>query len=122
MLCVGCGQKLVPVSGHVTLDGKALPNATLLFSPDSDKLATGPGSVGKTDNEGSFSLQLMSGNDKGAVPGSYKVTISAYDDDGGPNDSSKPKSRKLIVKMEKQFDVPAAGTTEANFELTSPQK
>ena len=99
-----------------------MPKATLLFTPVSDKPVPGPGSQGKTDNDGKFSLQMMSGNEKGALPGNYKVTISAYEDDDGPNDSGKPRSRKQIVKVEKQFEVPAAGTAEANFELASTAK
>jgi len=50
----GCGSyKLAPVSGQVTVNGKPLPNAAVIFQPKRAKTSTpGPGSYGKTDDQG----------------------------------------------------------------------
>src|SRR5258708_29057010 len=74
---VGCGENLAPVSGKVTLDDKPLPNAMVIFHPDSNGPNPGPGSHGKTDDKGEFMLSLMTRGVKGAVPGKHKVSITA---------------------------------------------
>jgi hypothetical protein len=53
---IGCGGvKYVPVSGVVTLDGKPLANAMVLFQPIGDQ--GGVGSTAKTDSEGRYKLE-----------------------------------------------------------------
>jgi hypothetical protein len=122
----GCGPKLAPVSGKVTLDDKPLVNATVIFMPDSDQLNPGPGSKAKTDSKGQFSLELMTGDTKGAILGKHKVSITAYEgDDKIPSSGSDMVFRKLLVpdkynaKTELAFDVPPGGSTIANFDLKS---
>src|SRR5207237_6583689 len=124
---VGCGgSNVAPVSGRVTLDGKALPHATVVFQPDSKEKNPGPGSTGTTDENGNYSLQLMTGNTKGAVVGKHKVSITAYEG-GGEAPSSAPDSvfRKALVPAEYNsnttlsFEVPSGGSTTANFDLKS---
>jgi hypothetical protein len=70
----GCETQVQPTSvgGTVTFDGKPVEGATVSFSP------TGEGgkiAVGKTDVSGNFTLNTPSIGE-GAVPGSYKVSIS----------------------------------------------
>jgi hypothetical protein len=68
----GCGEgpKLVPVTGVVTLDGKPLTEAGILFAPAEAGLL--PAS-GQTDAQGRFQLTTL--NRPGATAGSYRVTV-----------------------------------------------
>jgi hypothetical protein len=76
LMLSACGGKqkpqptLVNVTGLVTLNGKPLPNATVIFLPQ------GPGEIsgGRTNETGEFSLK-HSQNEAGAVPGTYRVEI-----------------------------------------------
>lgn len=125
LFAIGCGGNIVPVSGRVTLDDKPLANATVIFQPLSDQANPGPGSKGKTDSEGKFSLTLTTGNTSGAVVGKHKVSITAYE--GGERQSSGPdmKPAKSLVPAEYNskstltFDVPPGGSPSANFDLKS---
>ena len=127
---VGCGSsKIAPVSGRVTMGDKPLVNATVIFQPISDEKNPGPGSQGKTDREGRFTLQTMTGNQKGAIIGKHRIMITAYEGDTDEIPSSGSDNKvfaKRIVADEYNanskltFDVPAGGTTEANFDLPEP--
>ena len=127
MLVAGCGRSnMAPVSGRVTLDDKPLARATVVFQPYSEEKNPGPGSAGKTDDNGQFTLQLMTGNVQGAVLGKHKVSITAYEGgDEVPSSGSRPAFRKALVPLkynaetELTFEVPPGGTTSANFELKS---
>ena len=68
----GCGGGLerIPVSGTVTLDGKPVEGAAVVFAP----AAGGPAASGTTDAQGKF--QLTTVNEPGAVPGEHVVTIT----------------------------------------------
>lgn len=71
----GCGgPKPIPVSGKVTLDGKAVANCGVLFIPvaGQDRALTELAS-GETDAQGQFTLNMQKGS--GAMPGNYHVTI-----------------------------------------------
>jgi hypothetical protein len=122
----GCGPKVAPVSGKVMLDDRPLVNATVIFAPDSEQLNPGPGSKAKTDQNGQFSLELMTGGTKGAIVGKHIVSITAYEgDDKIPSSGHDMVFRKLLVperynaKTELTFDVPPGGSTSANFDLKS---
>lgn len=70
---LGCGRngpELGTVSGIVTLDGKPLPGAVVMFTP-----ALGRVSRGRTDPNGAYELRFA-GDVKGAVLGEHRVTIS----------------------------------------------
>ena len=72
-LVVGCGQdgpELFPVHGRVTLDGKPLADAGVMFMPDEN----GPSAMGTTDSEGRF--ELMTVNRIGAIRGNHPVVIA----------------------------------------------
>jgi hypothetical protein len=127
VLTAGCGSQFVPVSGRVTLDGKPLANAMVVFEPLSDDPNPGPGSTGKTDKDGRYTLTLMTGKGSGAVVGLHKVSITAYEGDTGevPSSGSDMVFRKPLLGEEHnvnsnwKFDVPAGGSAEANFDLKS---
>ena len=132
LLFIGCNQgpyELAPVSGVVTLYGEPLVNATVSFEPRADgREIVGPGSVGKTDNEGKYEL-LTFKDERGAVVGKHTVRISTY--------KSKFKDLKNsdaveVVSIEHvpwhynrntqlTFEVPSGGTEEADFTLTAEE-
>jgi hypothetical protein len=129
LLLAGCGggpYKLAPVSGTVTLDGKALPNAIVTFVPaggaagDKDPL---PSSVGTTDENGHYSLVLTRDiNSKGAVVAKHKVIIVLGA--GDVSNETKPTFHKhLPVQYNRntklECDVPAGGKDDADFPLKS---
>jgi hypothetical protein len=60
LLCVGCGKsgpELAPVSGRITLNGKPLENADIVFQPDNGKSPA----FGRTDAEGHYELAYKRG-------------------------------------------------------------
>jgi hypothetical protein len=129
LLLPGCGgapPPTPPVSGRVTLDGKPLANAMVMFIPvagpaDKDPL---PSSVGTTDENGHYSLVLSSITRKatGAVVGKHKVMITIGA--GGDSSDTKPTFHKQLPqqynrKTQLECEVPAAGRDDANFDLSS---
>lgn len=72
LVAAGCSRslELIPVTGIVTLDGKPVEDAAVLFMP----MAGGPAASGTTDAQGRF--QLSSVNQSGVVPGEHQVTIT----------------------------------------------
>jgi hypothetical protein len=74
----GCGQKgpeIASVEGTVTMDGKPLPKASVVFIPE----AGGRPAGSWTDEEGHYVLNFGSGR-KGAIPGKNKVMITTRSD------------------------------------------
>jgi hypothetical protein len=119
LLTAGCTPsiKSVPVSGRVTLKGQPLADVALNFSP-----VTGGDNAfaayGKTDQDGRYTLRLVENNQPGATAGKNRVTLNEStgapeSDGGGPAVILKlpPKARDGTIT----FEVPAAGTTSADF-------
>jgi len=127
---VGCGgPRVAPVSGRVTLGGKALVNATVIFEPQSSRNAPGPGSHGKTNSNGEYTLKLMTGDQDGALIGTHKVSITAYEGDDSvvPSSAGVNVFRHRLVPEEYNarsqltFEVTARGSTDANFDIPAPK-
>ena len=72
----GCGDGLrrVHVQGKITAQGKPLDNATIQFIPTGS--TKGEGGIGRSDNNGDFSLIGSRQGAKGVVPGEYKVRVT----------------------------------------------
>lgn len=72
----GCGpsaDRLYPVAGEVTLDGRPLEAGSVTFTPDASKGNSGQEiAVGVIDN-GKY--ELTTGRRRGAPPGAYKVSV-----------------------------------------------
>jgi hypothetical protein len=70
---LGCGSKsnLAPVSGIVTIDGKPVAAAQVLFTSPSGRPA-----AGETDGQGRYVLSTHETGD-GAAVGTYGVTVTA---------------------------------------------
>jgi hypothetical protein len=134
VLAAGCsseGYKIAPVSGRVTLNGKPVEKAAVMFQPVAPEgnYNPGPGSYGITDAEGRYTLKLIGKETPGAVVGKHKVRIENYtepDDSADDRPRKRPKPAVPIpakynqIEAKLEFDVPPKGSDSANFDLTSP--
>lgn len=92
----GCGRsgpKMAGVSGTVTYQGKPVPKGTITFQSDDPN---GRNAVGSIDPDGSYTLQTEKPGD-GALPGDYRVAISARDDEVLDYIPPKPIPPKRLV-------------------------
>ena len=121
---------LAPVSGIVTLDGKPTPDIAVHFQPSADNGADPrfrPGSYGRTDAEGRYTLETAEG--AGAIVGEHVVKLvyrgpsRTYDEFlGGASGTEKPRKFKLPPKARDGtlgFVVPQDGSDQANFAFDS---
>jgi hypothetical protein len=127
---IGCGEsapyQLAPVKGIVTLDGQPVPHTQVVFMPKGtpENPTPGPGSTAMCDGAGVYELKTVRG-EPGAVVGAHSVQIYAH----GPlqstsSDVTAPPAKesfpaKFNVNTELTFEVPADGTTAADFKLTT---
>ncbi|QDU22758.1 carboxypeptidase regulatory-like domain-containing protein [Urbifossiella limnaea] len=138
--CGGDGPKLAPVSGFVKVDDQPYPNAVVSFQPVGTKENPSPGrgSSAVTDSNGHYTLYVDTG-ERGAVVGKHKVRIQTKRDDpaafydptvGSDDRGAAPVPKKggkvdpipaewYSDKGGKDYDVPAGGTEQANFDITS---
>lgn len=77
----GVSLKTVQVSGKVTLDGQALPGASVVFHGEIPSGAIAPPAPGTgiTGTDGTYTLSTLASGAQivsGVPPGSYKVTIT----------------------------------------------
>ena len=84
----GCGtasasskpeSPLAPVKGSISLDGKPLEGATVIFSPQGSMM--GDGAIAVTDASGNY--EAICGGATGAPIGTYKILISRLVDPSG---------------------------------------
>ncbi len=117
ILFCGCGGELASVGGTVTLDGKPLDRGTVVFH--GEERAQG---VGKIEVGGSYSVRT--GTQGGLAPGTYRVTVSAFDTKPAPNGQDEPIP--LLVTPAK-YNSPetselqaqiSAGSNQCAFDLT----
>ncbi len=117
----GCGGgSTADVSGTVTLDEKPLAGATVTFTPTTTKDDGVGGSYAKTEADGRYRLRTVVGDKSGAAIGKHKVTISlSKENPANPEAAVKDLvPAKYNAKSELTFDVPAGGTSQADFKLT----
>jgi hypothetical protein len=128
---VGCGWggKVAPVSGIITLNGQPAAGIAVSFEP----LATegnnvpGPSAFGVTGPDGRYTAKTVGGEINGATTGKNRVKFCAYIDpadileDGSVKTKPKVKVPARYWSDPKiEFDVPANGTSSADFALTTP--
>jgi hypothetical protein len=136
----GCGgkdePKYVKVSGTVTLDGKPLADAVVMFAPKSTKESQNPGksSSGYTDENGHYVLKIANDGKDGALVGTHVVRINMKGQDmafnpetGSPDHVAPVKQRvnpipKDWIENGQEFTVPAEGTDKANFTIVTKKK
>ena len=131
LLTLGCGPDTshlpatVPASGVVTLDGKPVDGAQVIFVPNPP---ASTGAYASTDMNGKFSLRAFEEKD-GAVPGAYKVQVSKTvqvklpgELDGGEAvrfEFGVPQRYTGIATSGLAFTIPEGGTSEIKLELVS---
>lgn len=129
---LGCseGRKAAPVSGRVTLDGQPVADVGVLFAPVVQPQASAEASdavtsIATTDAEGRYELRFSDTNAPGALVGPHTVrfsdrrAVSADDLDGGPSKAPKSRLADRYGEASETFEVPAEGTTTADFQLKS---
>lgn len=124
----GCGGgdsfELATVTGKVTMDGKPLAGVTVTFQPIT--VATknpGAGSFGKTDEQGQFTLELITTGEAGAVVGKHRVSITTPEPEGDEESDLNvfvdPIPARYNADSTLTLEVSSDGTDEADFKLTS---
>lgn len=126
-LTAGCGGRgLGKVNGRVTVDGKPVPNGTIMFYPEGAQ-----GAVGSIAADGSYTLTTRKPGD-GATIGKHKVAIHATN--VGPGSMQEPKSLddelkgspantgKILVAGKVTWVVPEKYSTAEQSPLTAEVK
>ena len=126
-LATGCGgptaHEVVPVSGTVTLDEQPTQGIHVTFTPLAEgQIEAGPGSAALTDEQGRFTLQTAEASRRsGAVPGKHSVIFSFVTEQAPDDDSIQTQPQVTLPERygdgSETFEVPAAGTDQANFDL-----
>jgi hypothetical protein len=121
-LVAGCGDsRFAPVSGTIRMDGKPLANVSVIFQPNGKEVNPGPGSSGRTNEQGEYSLQAMGTGVRGAVIGEHRVliqpTVASGPDDTRPTSTvAIPKRYNYLTQL--TFSV-KQGNNTADFDLSS---
>ena len=134
LAAAGCNDlKLASVSGVVKLNNRPYKNAVVSFQPlgTKDNINPGRGSAGITDENGRFTLTYDNVR-PGAVAGKHRVRIfthyRAVPVKEGEGEEPLAARGKPFVELipaewnelsEKDFEVPARGTDQANFDIQS---
>lgn len=114
----GGGSGSETVSGKVTLDGAPLPNARVMLIPV-DTAIKGP-FLAVTDGQGAYSIGPIGEPGGGAPAGAYRLTIGTAFTSGGDENAVPPPERvPTPYPQGVDFEVPAGGKSDANFDLTS---
>ncbi len=113
---VGCGKTgadIAPVTGRITLDGKPLEKADVVFQPEGSK----PPSSARTDTDGRYQLVYKRGVMGGAIgSNTVRITISS---EVVANPPSIPARYNTASELTKEVK---SGQNEFNFDLTTNEK
>ena len=116
MSFAGCGKtgaELAPVTGRITLDGRPLENADILFQPDGSK----PPSACRTGADGRYDLAYKRGVMGGTLgSNTVRITISPDAVANPPNIPARYNTESGLTKEVK------SGPNEFNFDLTTNEK
>jgi len=126
LICLGCsssGPEIASVSGRITMDGKPLPDATVVFIPENGRSA-----AGRTDANGVYALNFTEGR-HGAIPGPNSISITtARESEQDENGKVLRPAAKETIPMEYNaasklsFNVEPKKKNVANFDLKSGGK
>jgi hypothetical protein len=111
------------------VEGKPVAKLYVQFDPigSETNLNPGPASIGETDAEGFFSLRTVPDEKTGAIVGNHRVRVLAGIKDLDEetilrNMLNKRKLKQLPPRFNDQteltFEVPARGTSSADFDLS----
>ena len=121
--CSSGGPEIAQVSGRVTMDGKPLANASVVFIPENGRPAGA-----RTDADGRYVLNFTEGR-RGAIPGKNSVRITTQretekDENGKTVVSGSPETIPMEYNAAStlEFAVEPKKKNVANFELKSGGK
>jgi len=113
LVLVGCGgkPKLVPLSGKVTHQGKAVTGGSVWFHPEGGDPDRAEKMSGQLQLDGTFTARTFPHGD-GIPPGRYKVTLS-------PDIAARAGAPRYgdANKTPWTVDVPEGGLTGHTFEI-----
>ena len=116
-LAGGCGPRrpaTVPVKGRVTLDGKPVADAAVMFEPE----AGGVPARGSTAADGSFTLTTFE-RDDGAIAGRHRVAVTKVVIEGLQADASGLEAAPLVGPIKERSVVPPRYAVPAQSGLTA---
>ncbi len=123
--CSGDSSEVAKVSGRVTLDGRPVEGAKVIFQPRGPTRTpgdVGSGSYATTDAEGRYTLKQIDPDRHGAVIGTHCVTITTARDSDPDSDTPALTVETLPAHCSDgslEFSVPPEGTDRADFKLQS---
>ncbi|MCA9131251.1 MAG: hypothetical protein KDB22_29405 [Planctomycetales bacterium] len=119
---LGCGgAQYAPVEGVITLDGNPLEDATVTFTPTGTTGNEIQQSYGRTDAEGRYSLELLSGEREGALIGQHKVRVAKNIETESDIMTREEAQQVQLPPNDFDFEV-KAGSNEANFNIEKKKK
>jgi hypothetical protein len=126
----GCGgnEKLAPVSGVVKFNGKPVADIEVIFQPVTESVTTpGPAAFGVTGPDGRYTAKVVGEDKSGATIGKNQVLFAGRAPAEDFSEDGKKRGKPAVAiparystESKIMFDVPAKGTNNADFELTSP--
>jgi len=135
----GCSEKsggppLVPAEGTVTLDGKPLADASVMFIPSGETM--GQAGMGKSDASGRFVIAKVDDRRPGAAVGGYRVVISKKVNPDGTVFQPRPDQDPMTAAYKELLppvycdeaqsrltaEVPVGGVKSLEFKLDSKAK
>lgn len=75
--CGGASVELIDVEGVVTLDGKPLPDATVVMTSLTPESGTARPSMAQTNSNGWYRMQYSTEH-SGVRPGKYRVSVTTF--------------------------------------------
>ena len=127
----GCGGQQFDtgtVSGTVTLDGQPLANASVQFTPTGVQNfdTPAPGSYGRTNANGEYSLKVITTDAEGALVGMHRVSITLDEEESEDpekmdliDDSGNRIPAKYNSQSQLTYEVKAGENKDVNFDLQS---
>lgn len=116
-LAGGCGPRrpaTVPVKGRVTLDGKPVADAAVIFEPETG----GVPARGSTAADGSFTLTTFE-RDDGAIAGRHRVGVTKVVYEGVKADAGGLEAGPLAGPPKERWEVPSRYAVPAKSGLTA---
>lgn len=132
LFCSGCESRpyeVAPVSGTIFLDNEPLSGAIINTQPvaASSSSSPGPGSFGRTDEDGRYTLELVNPAETGAVVGRHRVVIRIAEELSASDEIAQGRSPSMRLPV-KALDgslylkVPSEGLETADFQFESRKK
>ncbi len=134
LAAAGCGNaNYAPVSGTIRVDGQPYPHAVVSFQPigTTENPNPGRGSSAYTDESGRYVLYSDNEID-GAVIGKHRVRIMTRGNDivgqnpSGTSVDGAPAEKRVDpippewnALSDKEFEVPAGGVNNADFDIVT---